>query len=67
VKTDDRSGSTAAESFFALYVGLPKELPSQVVPLEGMRGQVRMELPGKPLFWQAKRAIMQLMQKRYGL
>ena len=67
VKTDDRSGNTAAESFFALYVGLPKELPPQVMPLEGMGGQVRMELPGKPLFWQAKRAIMQLMQKRYGL
>ncbi|NML47858.1 hypothetical protein HHL11_29180 [Ramlibacter sp. G-1-2-2] len=67
VKTDDRSGNTAAESFFALYVGLPKQLPAQVVPLEGMSGQVRMELPGEPLFWQGRRALMQLMQKRYGL
>jgi len=67
VKTDDRSGATAAESFFALYVALPPQLPAQLVPLHGMSGQVRLELPGQPLFWQAQRAVMQLMQKRYGL
>lgn len=67
VRTDDRSGNTAAESFFALHVGLPRQLPAHVVPLEGMSGQVRMELPGEPLFWQARLALMQLMQKRYGL
>jgi hypothetical protein len=32
-----------------------------------MSGQVRVELPGQPLFWQARRALAQLMQKRYGL
>jgi putative peptide zinc metalloprotease protein len=67
VKTDDRSGNTAAESFFALYVNLPAQLPPQLVPLHGMSGQVRLDLPAKPFFWQARRVVMQLMQKRYGL
>lgn len=67
VKPDDRSGNTAAESFFALYVAVPQKLPEQLTPLHGMSGQVRLELPGKPLFWQGRRALMQLMQKRYGL
>jgi putative peptide zinc metalloprotease protein len=67
VKTDDRSGATTAESFYALYVALPAQLPPGLVPLHGMSGQVRLELPGKPFFWQARRALMQLMQKRYGL
>jgi putative peptide zinc metalloprotease protein len=67
VKTDDRSGNTAAESFFALHVALPAGLPAQLAPLHGMSGQVRLELPGKPLFWQARRSLMQLMQKRYSL
>jgi putative peptide zinc metalloprotease protein len=67
VKPDDRSGATAAESFFALYVGLPEKLPGELMPLHGMSGQVRLELPGKPFFWQARRVLMQLMQKRYGL
>ncbi|HYF18898.1 MAG TPA: biotin/lipoyl-binding protein [Ramlibacter sp.] len=67
VKTDDRSGNTAAESFFALHVLLPPGLPQQLSPLHGMSGQVRLELPGQPLFWQARRSLMQLMQKRYSL
>lgn len=67
VKTDDRSGATAAESFFALHVALPETLPPELTPLHGMSGQVRLELPGQPLFWQAKRSLMQLMQKRYSV
>jgi len=67
VNTEDRSGATAAESFFALYIGLPPQLPGAVVPLHGMSGEVRLELPGEPLFWQVRRALMQLMQKRYGI
>ncbi|MGV3569472.1 MAG: site-2 protease family protein [Ramlibacter sp.] len=67
VSTDDRSGATAAESFFALHVALPAQLPAGMAPLHGMSGQVRLELPGQPLYWQARRGMMQLMQKRYGL
>ncbi len=67
VQTDDRSGATAAESFFALHVRLPQQLPAGLAPLHGMSGQVRVSLPGKPLFWQARRSLQQLLQKRYQL
>ncbi len=67
VKTDDRSGATAAESFFALHVALPQRLPQELTALHGMSGQVRLELPGQPLFWQARRSLRQLLQKRYSL
>jgi putative peptide zinc metalloprotease protein len=67
VKSDDRSGNTAVESFFALYVALPKDLPRELTPLQGMSGQVRLELPGQPLFWQARRSLSQLLQKRYSV
>lgn len=67
VKTEDRSGATAAESFFAVHVLLPETLPQELALLHGISGQVRLELPGQPLFWQGRRALMQLMQKRYGL
>jgi putative peptide zinc metalloprotease protein len=67
VSNDDRSGATAAESFFSLHVALPAQLPAGLAPLHGMSGQVRLELPGKPMFWQARRSLLQLMQKRYAL
>jgi putative peptide zinc metalloprotease protein len=67
VKPDDRSGATAVESFFALYVALPQQLPRELRPLHGMSGQVRLELPGQSLYWQARRSLAQTMQKRYAL
>lgn len=67
VKTDDRSGATAAESFFSLYVTLPPQLPQDLRALHGMSGQVRLELPGQPLFWQARRSLSQMLQKRYSV
>lgn len=67
VQPDDRSGATAAESFFALYVALPRQLPSELTPLHGMSGQVRLELPSQSLYWQARRSLSQMMQKRYSL
>ena len=67
VRTDDRSGATAAESFFALHVALPPRLPPELTALHGLSGQVRLELPGRSLFWQARRSLHQLLQKRYSL
>ncbi|QJW84592.1 hypothetical protein HK414_15720 [Ramlibacter terrae] len=45
VSTEDRSGATAAESFFALYVALPAQLPAGMSPLHGMSGQCGWNCP----------------------
>ncbi|MES3026030.1 MAG: hypothetical protein V4857_30995 [Pseudomonadota bacterium] len=71
VKPGDQSGEASAESFFELRASLPADLRAQqergLAPLPGLSGVMRIELPGKPLFGRARKALMQLFQKRYGL
>lgn len=71
VKPGDQSGEASAEPFFELRAPLPADLAAAEAagldPLPGLSGTLRLELPGVPLFGQARKALMQLFQKRYGL
>jgi len=71
VKPNDPSGETSAEPFFELRAALPADLAAAradgLAPLPGLSGMVRVDLPGKPLYAQGKKALAQLFQKRYGL
>jgi len=71
VKPGDQTGEATAEPFFELRAPLPADLAragaGDLAPLPGLSGTLRLELPGMPLFGQARKALMQLFQKRYGL
>jgi putative peptide zinc metalloprotease protein len=71
VKPGDPSGEASAEPFFELRAPLPADLTKAQAagfdPLPGLSGTLRLDLPGVPLFGQARKALMQLFQKRYGL
>jgi putative peptide zinc metalloprotease protein len=71
VKPGDQSGEAAAETFFELRAPLPPDLKQAQAdgldPLPGLSGTLRLDLPGTPLFGQARKALQQLFQKRYGL
>jgi putative peptide zinc metalloprotease protein len=71
VKPGDQTGEASAEPFFELRAALPADLSaaeaSGLDPLPGLSGTLRLDLPGTPLFGQARKALMQLFQKRYGL
>ncbi len=71
VKPGDQSGEATAEPFFELRAPLPADLAKAeakgLEPLPGLSGTLRLDLPGMPLFGQARKALMQLFQKRYGL
>jgi putative peptide zinc metalloprotease protein len=71
VKPGDQSGEMTSEPFFELRAALPSNLVSArdqgLDPLPGMTGVLRIALPGEPLFRQARKALMQLFQKRYGI
>lgn len=71
VKPGDQTGEMTAEPFFELHAALPADLQAAraagLDPLPGLSGMMRIALPGEPLFTQARTALMQLFQKRYGL
>lgn len=71
VKPGDQSGEASAEPFFEVRAALPADLKSAQAAgldlLPGLSGTMRVDLPGTPLFAQARKALMQLFQKRYGL
>lgn len=67
VKPGDQSGEASAEPFFEIHALLPDAAPAAARPLHGMSGVLRIALPGQPLFWQARKSVAQLFQKRYGL
>lgn len=67
VKPGDQSGEASAEPFFELHALLPSTVGTQLHPLHGLTGVMRIALPGVPLFQQARKGLMQLFQKRYGL
>lgn len=65
VRTDDNSGTRAAEPFFEVRAVL--DAPAEVATLQGRSGWARYRLPPEPLLTQGYRALRQLLQKRYGL
>jgi putative peptide zinc metalloprotease protein len=71
VKPGDQTGEASAESFFEVRAALPANLQAEredgLALLPGMSGVMRIKLPGEPLFSQARKALQQLFQKRYGL
>ena len=66
-----RAAKPPPNRFFELRAPLPADLAKAeaegLEPLPGLSGTLRLDLPGMPLFGQARKALMQLFQKRYGL
>lgn len=60
-KTNDQGQAIAHEPFFEVYV----DLPGQYAGVDGQSGILKLALSPQPLFWQVKRFIMQLLQKRF--
>jgi len=67
VRPTDQSGQAAAESFYELHAAVGADSPPGLTPLHGLSGVLRIPLPSEPLFWQARKALMQLFQKRYAI
>lgn len=67
VNTNEPGGDKATESFFLLRTDIPDQLLPSATVLHGLSGTLRLELPAKPLYAQALRALHQLLQKRYAI
>jgi putative peptide zinc metalloprotease protein len=67
VRPTDQSGQVAAESFYELHAAVGQDVPAGLTPLHGLSGVLRIPLPSEPLFWQARKALMQLFQRRYAI
>jgi putative peptide zinc metalloprotease protein len=67
VRPTDQSGQAAAESFYELHAAVGAHTPPGLTPLHGLSGVLRIPLPSEPLFWQARKALMQLFQRRYAI
>ena len=65
VKTDDRSGTRSAERIFEIHV-VP-DPSDEVRLLAGQRVVIRFETTPKPLLMQAKRSLLQMLQRRFGI
>ncbi|MCZ2498824.1 biotin/lipoyl-binding protein [Xylophilus sp. Kf1] len=66
VRTDDSSGTLATESFFELRAPIPRDA-GPATAYQGMSGVLRLKLPARPLLERARKAFLQLLQKRYAL
>lgn len=61
---DDGTGRQVTdEGFFELFVVLPED--SKVVLQPGMLGHLRIPLAPRPLAWQLRQRVLQLLQRRY--
>ena len=67
VKPGDQSGEVAAEPFFEIRATLPESAERSTKPIHGQSGFLHVPLPNQSLFWQLRKAFMQLFQKRYGI
>ena len=65
VKADDRSGTQSAERIFEIQV-VP-DPSDEVRLLAGQRVVIRFETTPKPLLIQAKRSLLQMLQRRFGI
>jgi putative peptide zinc metalloprotease protein len=62
---DERGQVVAVEGFYELRASVAN--PAATLLLHGLSGRMRIDLPPQPIFWQARRGLMQLLQKRYQL
>ena len=67
VKPGDQTGELTAEPFFELRAMLPVTEASDLRIVHGLSGILHISLPGESLFWQLRKALLQLFQKRYGM
>ncbi len=68
VRSDAQDGQQAAEGFYEVRVRLPDtDQLTFATLLHGASGELCVTLGSQPLLKQARRGIMQLLQKRYGL
>lgn len=67
VRADDQSGTATTEGYYALHAELQAAQLTELAVYRGLSGVLRIALPGRPLYWQLRKAIMQLAQNRYGV
>ncbi|MBG6078030.1 hypothetical protein [Polaromonas sp. CG_9.11] len=67
INQNEPGGDKAKESFFILRADIPGSQLQGSTVLHGLTGTLRIELPPRPLYAQAFRAVKQLVQKRYAL
>jgi putative peptide zinc metalloprotease protein len=66
VKAGDERGDKAAEEFFEIRASLAEPSAGDAFALHhGLRGVVRMEMPGRTLYQRVSESLRQLLQKRY--
>ena len=66
VKAGDERGDKAAEEFFEIRATLVAPSAEDALALHhGLRGVVRMDLPGRTLYHRVSESLRQLLQKRY--
>lgn len=65
VKADSSRGDVAAEEFFEIRANLSAASLEGVALHRGLRGAMRMPLPGQTLFQRLAESLQQLLQKRY--
>jgi putative peptide zinc metalloprotease protein len=65
VKADSSRGDVAAEEFFEIRANLSPSSLEGVALHRGLRGAMRMSLPGQTLFQRLAESLQQLLQKRY--
>jgi putative peptide zinc metalloprotease protein len=63
IRQDDKSGTRSAEPFFELRANLDTGTPAQL--RHGRSGELRCELPWRPLLSQWYRSLRQLLQRRF--
>ena len=62
---DSNGNMTTQEPFFEINVTLPRGLPHSPEMLEGMTGWLLIDLSWRPIYWQARQAPLQILQRRY--
>ena len=67
VRPDDSSGTQTAEAFFEIHASIADTSLAMVSAYHGLSGVLRIDLPARPLYERAREALMQVLQKRYGL
>jgi putative peptide zinc metalloprotease protein len=66
IKAGDERGDKAAEEFFEIRASLVDTAAADALALHhGLRGVVRMEMPGRTLYQRVSESLRQLLQKRY--
>lgn len=62
---DSNGNMTTQEPFFEIIVTLQESVPTSPKILEGMMGWLLIDLSWRPVYWQVRQAVLQILQRRY--